>query len=170
MDWRKDHPSHHISTAPDSNLWFGVEVEGVVHRGAYTAFIAAPLPEKSADVVLRLVRRTVVTQVFFTETLVDYEWLTQFVKQLEGISREIKEQRNATLALTVGRVPEQVQAFLEWRKDHPTVGMIARLFDCPWITDLRGCDCITVGVPYTMRSFVPTDGPLTVPEQYENDV
>lgn len=164
MDWRDKHPSKTIRTARDPRLWFGVEVEGVHHRGKYTAFVAGRLAEPSLSMLRKLLEKEVVAQVFFTETVEDYKWI-------EDLFVTVPPQT----AVVVGRTPEQVPAFLAWRASKPEqgryrIGMIVRLFGCPWIHELSGRDCITVGEPYSMRSYEALAGTATTPPQYEDDV
>lgn len=162
MDWRDKHPSKTIRTARDPRLWFGVEVEGVHHRGKYTAFVAGRLAEPSFTMLRKLLEKEVVAQVFLTETVEDYRWIEDLVAIVP-----------AQTAVVVGRMPEQVPAFLEWRRLAPPryrVGMVLRLFGCPWIHELSERDCITVGDPYSMRSYEAAAGTATTPAQYEDDV
>tara|TARA_Y100001973_G_C5209184_1_gene344102 strand:- start:29894 stop:30355 length:462 start_codon:yes stop_codon:yes gene_type:complete len=130
----------------------GVECEGEVMFGKQTLFLRGE-PDL-CDLVLDGIE-----QVFLTEAFNDWEWFSRVL---------VKECRDRTIPITVGRHSEDAAEFLK----SPHAGharMIVRFFDCDWHSLLRPMDEVSVGVVYDMRTWKVADGVVTLPEQYVGD-
>lgn len=152
-DFRATHPAPGLDRA---SLWFGYEVEGE-HAGLYTAFIAARLT--TAELTRMLHEQC--EQWFFTETFTDWVWYAEVAARCARPG-----------VVTAGVMAKDVEKLLALRQADRGlhhIKLIVRVFDQPWVTRLKDCDQVSVGVPYRMTTFPVKRGIHTHPAQYEKD-
>jgi hypothetical protein len=150
----------HPAGLEEAPVFYGTEIEGEL-TGTPTAFVRRGLTDEESVALVRRIKADSIEQVFLTESFFEWDWLSDILFPWAA-------ENHPQLIVTIGRYTKDMTEFL-LLPFRDNLRVIVRFLDCPWMTDLKSNDQITVGVPYDLTTFRVGDGVETRPSEYEKD-